>query len=190
MMPIKFAQDGSRFQNSLLIRRQQRHYIALEHLGKWIGPVAPPVPLARLRGVLAAAPLARAPHAHPRACRCRLLRLAFHQLPPQHPDLRVLYHGAASPGSISQTRRQDGDYRQFYLSRSSDLIVADQKLSLRPPRPHPLDDEHFIYPITLPPNRNPLTDSHAHHQISCKHENTRHRSRSCVLVTEIEILSG
>src|SRR5271169_3334077 len=129
MMPIKFAQDGSRFQNSLLIRRQQRHYIALEHLGKWIGPVAPPVPLARLRGVLAAAPLARAPHAHPRACRCRLLRLAFHQLPPQHPDLRVLYHGAASPGSISQTRRQDGDYRQFYLSRSSDLIVADQMAS-------------------------------------------------------------
>jgi hypothetical protein len=78
MSPIKLAQDGSRFQHSLLIRRQQWHYFALEHLGEWIGPITPPVPLTRLRRVKPRTPLARAAHAHPRACGCRLLPLVFH----------------------------------------------------------------------------------------------------------------
>src|SRR5271154_993414 len=81
--------------------------------------------LMRLRRIRTLLPSARAAHAHAGSRSRRLLRLAFHQLSPQHPDLRIRHHGA-SPSSISRTRRQDGDHRPIYLSDPEDLIVADQ----------------------------------------------------------------
>ena len=101
------------------------YYVALpgRTMAKGIGPRAPAVALMRLSRIRPCAIAARCARSCRLRCR-RLLRLAFHQSPPQHPDLRIRHHGA-SPRSISRTRRQDDDYRQFLLSHPADLIVAD-----------------------------------------------------------------
>jgi hypothetical protein len=113
MATIKLGENRGRFQHSIPIRRQQCHHFAVEHLGKRISPRPPGVRLAPLRRGQPALPLVRTPHAHAGRRRCRLLRLAFHPLSPQHRDLHVLHHGASPPGSTSLARRRDGDNRQI-----------------------------------------------------------------------------
>src|SRR6516162_5417377 len=125
MTPIKLPQDGPRFQHALLIRRQQRHYLALEHRAKRVRPRTPRVRLAPLRRERPVLPFARAPHAHCGCRRCRLLRLAFHPSSPQHPDLRVLHHGASPPGSTSSRAPSGRPPPANLIVGPANLIVAD-----------------------------------------------------------------
>ena len=117
---LQVLQDGLGLELALPIGLEQRHDLRLPDLGEGV-LARTPVPWSlRLRGERARLPLAGAADAHARRCRRRFLRLAFHALLPQQPDLPVCDHGALRWRDQRRMGRQDG-------WEPADLIVADRQ---------------------------------------------------------------
>ncbi len=111
-----------RLEDALGILDQQRHDRAVPDLRERIPPGPPAARRLGRRRQRPVLPVPRRPHAHPRGGRRGLLRLAFHALLPQHPDLPVRDHRPL-PGA-------EASHRPSGRTRPAKVIVVDRQKQL------------------------------------------------------------